>query len=143
MRGLNRVTIIGNLGRDPDVNNTRSGKHVANMSVAINEKWTKDGEKHESTEWVRCVLWDGLADVAEKYLRKGDAVYLEGKLQTRDWEDRDGGKRKTTEVVVSTLLMLGGNSRQQEKPEHPNGSTRTTNGWDDGPRNGEARDVPF
>jgi len=123
------------------------------MSVAVNEQWNKDGVKQERVEWVRCVLWGALADVAKEYLHKGDAVYLEGRLQTREWEDRDGGKRKSTEVVVSNLLMLGGNSRQRvDQPEHPDESPRSsTNGWDDSPPGGAAQaeargevdDVPF
>ena len=153
MRGACRVTVLGNLGQDPDIRTTRNGKSVANMSVAVNEQWTKEGEKQERTEWVRCVLWEKLADVAARYLHKGDAVYLEGKLQSRDWDDREGNKRKTTEVVVSNLIMLGGRNNRQdvEQPEHPNDSPRNnTNGWDDSPQsNGkpdareEVDDVPF
>ena len=151
MRGVNRVTIIGNLGQVPDVRHTRSGKSVTNMSVAVNEQWTKDGEKQERVEWVRCVLWEGLADIAAKYLGKGDAVYLEGKMQTREWEDRDGGKRKTTEVVVSNLVMLGrGSNGQVEQSERPDDPPRdSTSGWDDSPRSDgkpareEVDDVPF
>lgn len=153
MRGICRVTAVGNLGQDPDVRYTRNGKTVANMSIAVNEQWNdKDGVKQERVEWIRCVLWGGLADVAKQYLHKGDAVYLEGRLQTREYEDRDGGKRKTTEVVVANLIMLGGNSRQQvEQSEHPDDKPRsTTNGWDDSPRPdsktndpGEVDDVPF
>lgn len=139
MRGVNRCTIIGNLGHAPDIKTTRTGKSVANMSVAVNEQWTSNGEKHERTEWVRCVLWEGLADIAAQYLNKGDAVYVEGKMQTREWEDRDGGKRKTTEVVVSNLVMLGGNSRQDvEQPEHPDESPRDATGGGE-----EVDDVPF
>ena len=153
MRGHMRLTAIGNLGRDPDIRTTRNGKSVANMSVAVNEQWNdKDGVKQERVEWVRCVLWGALADIAARYLHKGDAVYIEGRLQTREWDDREGNKRKNTEVVVSNLIMLGGNSRQQvEQSEHPDDSPRdSTNGWDNSPQqNGkpdareEVDDVPF
>lgn len=153
MKGHMRLTAIGNLGQDPDLRYTRNGKAVANMSVAVNEQWNdKDGVKQERVEWVRCVLWGALADVAKQYLHKGDAVYLEGRLQTREWDDRDGGKRKTTEVVVSNLIMLGGRNNRQdvEQPEHPDESPRdSTNGWDDAPGTnmsndgGEVDDVPF
>lgn len=149
MRGINRVTLVARLGHDPDVKCTQSGKSVANMSVAVNEQWNdKDGMKQERVEWIRCVLWGALADVAGKYLHKGDAVYLEGRLNTREWDDRDGNKRKTTEVVVSNLLMLGGNARQDGPPEYQGEKNETTNGWDDSPqKNGKAPgatdDVPF
>lgn len=110
MLGLNKVMVIGNLGRDPECRSTQSGTAVANLSVAANETWKdKNGEKQERTEWVRCVLWGKLADVAEKYLHKGDAIFIEGKLQTRTWEDRNGEKKYTTEVNVHELRMLGGN----------------------------------
>lgn len=157
MRGMSKTQLIGNLGRDPDIHYTRNGKTVANVSVAVNEQWNdKDGVKQERVEWIRCVLWGALADIAKDYLKKGDAVYFEGRLQTREWDDRDGNKRKTTEVVVSSLLMLGANSRQRvEQPEHPDDSPRrgSTNGWDDTPgkkdelselaTQDEVDDVPF
>lgn len=112
MRGLNKVMVIGNLGQDPDVRYTQNGTCVANLSIAVNEQWTKDGERHEKTEWIRCVLWGKIADVAKTYLKKGDAVYVEGRMQTRSWDDREGKKRYTTEVNVNEMRMLGsGGSR--------------------------------
>lgn len=100
MLGLNKVMAIGRLGRDPEIRYTRNGTAVANISVAANEKWKgNDGQTHEKTEWIRCVLWGKLAEVASKYLHKGDAVYVEGKLQTRSWETNSGEKKYTTEVT--------------------------------------------
>ncbi|MCP4201849.1 MAG: single-stranded DNA-binding protein [bacterium] len=138
MRGLNKVQIIGNLGRDPDIRYTRSGTCVANCSVAVNEQWTKDGEKQERVEWVRCVLWNKVGEIAEKYLHKGDQIYFEGRLQTREWEDKSGNKRQTTEVNVDTMLMLGskgGPNARVEQPVHPDGAQAA------GPE--ETDDVPF
>lgn len=110
---LNKVTLIGYLGNDPDVNHTRTGKQVVNLSVATSENW-KDkmtGERRERTEWHRVVIFEGLAGIAAQYLRKGAQVYLEGKLQTRKWTDSDGKDRYSTEVVLSgfgdKLLMMG------------------------------------
>lgn len=141
MRGLNRVMIIGNLGRDPDVRYTQNGKCVANLSVAASEQWKdKNGERQERTEWVRCVLWDKIGEIAKEYLQKGSAVFLEGKLQTRSWEDNNGQKKYTTEVVVNQLLMLGGNGRggqQVDQPSHPDDRHEPS------PAEGETDDVPF
>ena len=109
MAGVNRVTLIGNLGRDPEVKYTPSGAAVANFSIATTEEW-KDkntGEKQSSTEWHRIVAWKRLGEICGEYLRKGSQVYIEGKLQTRQWEDRDGNKRYTTEIVAANMQMLG------------------------------------
>ncbi len=109
MRGVNKVILIGNLGRDPEVRYTRSGTAVANLNIATSENWTdKSGQKQERTEWHRVVAWDKLAEIAKEYLTKGKQVYIEGRLQTRSWDDRDGNKRYTTEVRVDQMLMLGG-----------------------------------
>ncbi len=106
---LNKVMIIGNLGRDPEIRTVPSGAKVANFSVATNESYTdRNGQKVDRTEWHRMVMWRGLADIAEKYLRKGSTAYFEGKLSTRSWDDQSGQKRYTTEIVVDNLQMLGG-----------------------------------
>lgn len=103
---LNKATLIGRLGKDPEVRTLESGVHVATFSVATTENWKdKDGNKKESTEWHNIVLWRGLAEIAAKYLHKGDLVYLEGKITTRKWE-KDGVTRYTTEIVGDTMKML-------------------------------------
>lgn len=106
-RSLNKVMIIGNLGRDPEVKYLPSGQAVANFSVATNESWSgKEGKQEERTEWHRVVAFGKLAEICGEYLSKGKQVYIEGRLQTRSWE-QDGQKRYTTEVVARDLLMLG------------------------------------
>ena len=108
---LNKAMIIGNLGADPEVRYTKSGEPVANLSVATNEKWTdKSGQKQERTEWHKVTVWGKQAESCEKYLTKGRRVYVEGRIQTRDWEDKDGNKRYTTEIVAHTVTFLGGES---------------------------------
>lgn len=111
---LNKVLLIGNLGADPEIRSTQDGRQVANLRVATTESWKdkNSGEKKERTEWHRVTIWqDGLAKIAEKYLKKGSKVYLEGELQTRKWEDKDGVERYTTEVVLTgfnaNLVLLG------------------------------------
>jgi single-strand DNA-binding protein len=109
MASVNKVIVLGNLGSDPEVRYTPSGKAVANFSLATSEKYTnKDGEKEEKTEWHRIVAWGRLGEICGEYLSKGSQIYIEGRLQTRTWEDRDGNKRYTTEIVAHTMQMLGG-----------------------------------
>jgi single-strand DNA-binding protein len=105
--------LIGNLGADPEVRSTNNGTRVATLSLATSRQWTTQaGEKQEKTEWHRCVVWNtrssGLADVVEKYLKKGDRVYVEGRIEYRTWQDREGQTRYTTEVNVRDLVMLSG-----------------------------------
>lgn len=108
MGSLNKVMIIGNLGKDPEVRSVTSGAKVANFPVATTESYTdKTGQRVDKTEWHNIVLWRGLAEIAEKYLRKGAQVYLEGRLQTRSWDDQNGQRRYMTEVVADNLVMLG------------------------------------
>jgi single-strand DNA-binding protein len=114
--GVNKVILVGNLGRDPEVRHLESGAAVANFPVATSETY-KDrntGEKKTITEWHNVVLWRGLADVAERFLKKGDQVYVEGKLRTRQWEDKDGNTRYTTEVIGDNMTMLGSRQRSDE-----------------------------
>ncbi|MFW6341278.1 MAG: single-stranded DNA-binding protein [Wenzhouxiangella sp.] len=108
MSSVNKVTIIGNLGADPEIRNTAGGAAVANLSVATSERWRdkQTGEQRENTEWHRIVLFGRVAEVAGEYLRKGSKVYIEGRLQTRKWTDRDGNDRWTTEIVGSEMKML-------------------------------------
>ncbi len=111
MSGVNKVILVGRLGKDPEVRHLENGATVANFSMATSETY-KDrttGERRETTEWHNVVLWRGLAEVAEKYVKKGDMIYVEGKLKTRSWE-KDGVTRYTTEVVGDNMTMLGGGS---------------------------------
>ena len=108
MASLNKVMIIGNLGRDPEVRQAGESP-VANFSVAVTERFrNRDGQQQERTEWVNVVCWRRLAKIAQQYLRKGSSIYVEGKLQTRKWQDKDGNDRYTTEVVADNFQMLGG-----------------------------------
>lgn len=106
---VNRVFLIGNLGRDPEIRQTNSGQNVANVSLATSRKWRdRDGNRHEETEWHNLVIWGRQAEVAGQYLTKGKLIYAEGRLQTRSWEDRQTGEKKyKTEVVVENFQMLG------------------------------------
>ena len=109
MSGVNKVIIVGRLGADPEVKTVSGGTSVARLSVATSENWTdKEGQKQERTEWHRVVVWGKLAELCGKYLHKGRQVYLEGRLQTRKWEDQQGQARYTTEVVAQTVQFLGG-----------------------------------
>ena len=104
---FNKAILIGRLGRDPEVRYTTSGTAVADFSVATNEIWTdQSGERQERTEWHRIVVWRRLAEICEKYLRKGSLVMIEGRIQTREWDDRDGNRRRTTEIVALGMKML-------------------------------------
>ncbi len=107
-RGLNKVMIIGHLGRDPEMRYTPSGRPVTTFSVATSRSWhSADGERHEETEWFNVVAWGSLAEICNQYLRKGQQVYIEGRLQTRRWEDTEGNKHFTTELVAKEMIMLG------------------------------------
>lgn len=106
-QGINKVILIGNLGRDPEVRYTQSGTAVANFTLATTEVWTKDGQKNEHTEWHRIVAWRRLAEICGQYLTKGRQVYIEGRIRTRKWEDRDGNERYTTEIEARDMQMLG------------------------------------
>jgi len=109
MASLNKIMLIGNLGKDPEIKTLESGVKVASFSIATSENWKdKEGNKQEKTEWHNIVLWRGLAEVAEKFLKKGNTVFIEGKSTTRSWDDKDGNKRYTTEVVGNNMQMMGG-----------------------------------
>ncbi len=106
--GVNKVILLGNLGSDPELRYTPSGVAVANFNLATNERWPdKEGNMQEKTEWHRIVCWRKLAEIAGEYLKKGSPVYLEGKLQTRNWEDQNGVKRFQTEIIANNMQMLG------------------------------------
>jgi len=119
MGSLNKVMLIGNLGKDPEVRAIPSGAKVANFSIATTDSYTdkNTNQKVEKTEWHNIVMWRGLAEVAEKYLRKGSQVYIEGRLQTRTWDDQNGQKRYTTEIIADQMQMLGSPRNRSEGGE--------------------------
>ncbi|MBP9150913.1 MAG: single-stranded DNA-binding protein [Flavobacteriales bacterium] len=109
MSGVNKAILIGHLGSDPEVRTIESGTKVANFSIATTERYKdKSGNPVDKTEWHNIVMWRGLAEIAEKWLKKGSQVYIEGRLRTRSWDDKDGNKRYTTEILVDNMTMLGG-----------------------------------
>jgi len=110
MAGVNKVILIGNLGRDPELRYTPGGQPVANFSIATSESWNKkDGSgREERTEWHRIVAWGRTAELCAQYLAKGRTVYIEGRLQTREWENKEGQKQRTTEVIANTVQFIGG-----------------------------------
>ena len=108
MSSLNKVLLIGRLGKDPEIRYTTDGSPVANFSLATSDFWTdKGGTRQERTEWHNIVAWTKLADLSKRYLVKGRQVYIEGRLRTREWDDRDGNKRRTVEIIASQLVLLG------------------------------------
>jgi single-strand DNA-binding protein len=111
-KGINKVIIVGNLGKDPEVRYSANGAAIANLTIATSEQWTdkQSGQKQEKTEWHRVVMFNRLGEIAGEYLKKGSQVYIEGKLQTRKWQDNTGQDRYTTEIVANEMQMLGGRS---------------------------------
>jgi single-strand DNA-binding protein len=108
MASVNKVILVGNVGRDPELRYTQGGQPVASFSIATNERFKdKDGNWKDRTEWHRIVAWGRLAEICGEYLRKGRQVFVEGRIQTRDWEDKEGNKRQTTEIVILGMQMLG------------------------------------
>lgn len=123
MSGVNKVILVGNLGKDPEVRYLDNGVAVANFSLATTENYkNKQGERVSQTEWHNIVFWRGLAEVAEKYLKKGDSVYVEGKLRTRRWEDKEGNAKYTTEILADNMTMLG-NKRSNDSEELSNANS--------------------
>jgi single-strand DNA-binding protein len=143
MASVNKVILVGNLGRDPELRYTQSGQAVANFTLATNEKWKdREGNPQERTEWHRIIVWGKSGENCAQYLQKGRSVYVEGRLQTREWEDREGHKRTTTEINAQTVQFLGGRG----------GAGGDPGGGDSTPPGGEAEsgggppppdDVPF
>lgn len=108
MRGVNKVILVGNLGRDPEIRYTKDGTAVANLNLATSDSWNDaNGQRQERTEWHRVVAWGKLAEISKEYLSKGRQIYIEGRLQTRSWDDKSGTKRYTTEVKADQMVMLG------------------------------------
>ncbi len=134
---VNKVILIGRLGADPEIRYTPSGAEVATFRMATSEAWTnKSGEKEERTEWHRIVAWRGLAKICGEYLSKGRLVYIEGKIRTRAWEDKEGNKRSTTEIEATDMKMLGGMGEQTRKTKEP--ETENTP-----PAAKDEEDIPF
>jgi single-strand DNA-binding protein len=131
MASVNKVIIVGNLGKDPDVRYATNGNCITNITVATTESWKdKDsGEKKEATEWHKVAFFGKLADIAGKYLKKGSQVYLEGALKTRKWTDKDGQERYTTEVIASEMKMLGG--KPQANESQPQSKPSSSSSFDD------------
>lgn len=115
-RGLNKVMIIGRLGRDPEMRYTPNGRPVTSFTVATPRSWTTaEGERREETEWFNVVAWGNLAEICKQRLRRGHQVYIEGRLQTRGWEDENGGKHFRTELVAQEMILLGGPRQEEEE----------------------------
>lgn len=152
MASVNKVILVGHLGKDPEIKSTNSGDKIANMSVATSERWTdkQSGERREKTEWHNVVIFnESLVRVAEQYLRKGSKVYLEGQLQTRKWQDKTGADRWTTEVVLTKfrgeIVLLGdkADGRSDDGETKPNGGTRAAEKSGQRGLQGLDDDIPF
>jgi single-strand DNA-binding protein len=144
MASVNRVILVGNLGRDPELRYTAGGQPVASFSVATNERWNdREGKTQERTEWHRIVVWGKQGENCANYLQKGRSVYIEGRLQTREWEDKEGQKRQTTEVVAQTVQVL---DRREGAPRTPGGAGEPGGSSDPEPGpapSGGSDDSPF
>jgi single-strand DNA-binding protein len=153
---VNKVILVGNVGKDPETRYLEGGTAVCSFSLATSETYrNRDGEKITNTEWHNVVLWRGLAEVAEKYVKKGSQLYIEGRIRTRSWDDKDGNKRYTTEIVGDNMQMLGRRSDESGIKEGPGAPAATQtpsqpkennagNGFNDvSPTPDEADDLPF
>ncbi len=150
MSGVNKAILIGRLGADPEVRFAGSGTAIANVNIATSERFTdRQGEKQERTEWHRVVMFGRLAEIAQQYLKKGRQVYIEGRLQTRQWEDKEGQKRYTTEIVANVMQMLGsrsdgggdGDFQSQDQPKQSAQPMAAPSGGDSTPADDD--DLPF
>ncbi len=144
MAGVNKVILVGNLGKDPEIRNLEGGAKVASFSLATNRIYRgQDGKRMEETEWHNIVLWRNLAELSEKYLRRGSQVYIEGRIQTRQWTDKEGNKRYTTEIVAENMTFLGG--RDDNRQESPQAGGMDVSGDYEGPGQTPAEDddLPF
>lgn len=151
MAGVNKVILIGNLGSDPEIRHLEGGSAVANFNIATSEVYTnKNGEKVTQTEWHRIELWDGLARIAEQYLKKGSTIYIEGKLRTENWQDKDGNARTTVKVRATNLTLLGGRPVEGQGAEANGSGSYESNGAKSNrvaespfSAGGDADDLPF
>jgi single-strand DNA-binding protein len=140
MSGINKVILVGHLGKDPEVRYLEGGVSVASFPLATSETFNKDGRKVEQTEWHNIVMWRSLADVAAKFLQKGKLVYIEGKLRTRSFEDKEGIKKYTTEIVAENFTMLG---RKSDFESDNNRVVTKTDGANEYNSAAETDDLPF
>jgi single-strand DNA-binding protein len=148
--GVNKAILVGNLGSDPEMRYTPSGQGVCEFRVATNESWNdKNGQRQERTEWHRIVVWGKRAEVCSKYLAKGRSVYVEGRIQTRTYDDKEGNKRYITEIVAQDVQFLGGGGREDrgtkgsEPPPPSDGDFGYANGGSSGGAGGPDDDIPF
>ncbi len=143
MSGINKVILIGRLGQDPEVRYTPDGTAVANFSIATSEEWKdkNSGEKKERTEWHKIVAWRRLGEICGEYLSKGRQVYIEGRIQTRSWDDKDGNKRYTTEIIATDVQFLGG--RDSNNGAGPSRGAPDTGGPDLSSPGPQDDDIPF
>ena len=139
--GINKVILVGNVGKDPEVKHLDKGVSVAHFSLATSETYrNKENQKITNTEWHNIVVWRGLAEVAEKYVKKGTPLYIEGKIRTRSWDDKDGNKRYTTEIVADTMQLLG---QRQGGDDHSAANEEPLSGADIETIPSEEDDLPF
>jgi len=144
MSGVNKVIIIGRLGADPELKTVTGGQSVARLSIATSENWTdKQGQKQERTEWHRVVVWGKLAELCGKYLTKGRQAYIEGRLQTRSWEDQQGQKRYATEIVANTVQFLGSTQGMNSERSSSNDSAFPTQDFGPEPSFDTSDEIPF
>lgn len=142
MAGVNKVILVGRLGQDPEIKSISPQSKVANFSIATSETWLKDGQKQERTEWHRIVAWGKLAETCGKFLTKGKQVYIEGKLQTRSWEDQNGQKKFTTEIIATGMQFLGSPG---DRPQSQQSSSNDFGTQDFGPEPqfDASEEIPF
>ena len=139
--GINKVILVGNVGKDPEVRHLDSGIAVTSFPLATSETYkNKEGQKVTNTEWHNIVLWRGLAEVAEKYVKKGNPLYIEGKIRTRSWDDKDGNKKYTTEIIADNMQMLG---TKQSNEEAASSTPENSTSADIGDIPAEEDDLPF
>jgi len=153
--GVNKVILVGNLGADPDMRYTPSGQGVCELRIATSESWNdKNGQRQERTEWHRIVVWGKRAEVCSKYLSKGRQVYVEGRIQTRTYDDKDGNKRYITEIIAADVQFLGGGGREgggggggkggrNDDPPPPSDADMGSGGYGGGGGGGPDDDIPF
>lgn len=141
MSGINKVILVGHLGKDPDIRHLDNNVTVASFPLATSETYNKDGKRMEQTEWHNIVMWRGLAEIAEKFLHKGKLVYIEGKIRSRSYEDKENIKRYTTEIVADSFTMLGRKSDFESPTDNRNNENGTSVDFKE--NQNEDDDLPF